>query len=149
MARPSRRPGRNGQGGSLFVASFGLRCIRLCALIPGEASQVLSLQGVAMIDPNTETIISLNEAPKDLPKRRRGKTPSVSCLYRWTNAGCKGVVLEWIQIGGTRCTSREALARFFEALTAQHTGAARTSHSLAQQSQDMAAVERELDKAGL
>ncbi len=70
------------------------------------------------IDPNTEHVLSLSAAVKDLPTRRRGKRPHVSCAYRWTTTGCRGVVLESIQIGGTRCTSREALARFFEKLTA-------------------------------
>ena len=70
-----------------------------------------------MIDANTETLISLSQAAKLLPSRRAGKRPHVSCLYRWTTAGCKGVILESIQVGGTRCTSREALARFFDALT--------------------------------
>jgi len=70
-----------------------------------------------MIDPNTETMLSLIEATKTLPARRGGKRPHVSCLYRWTTSGCKGVILESLQVGGTRCTSKEALGRFFEALT--------------------------------
>jgi hypothetical protein len=70
-----------------------------------------------MIDSNAETLISLTEAARLLPRRRRGKRPHVSCLYRWTTTGCKGVVLESIQVGGTRCTSKEALARFFQRLT--------------------------------
>ncbi len=70
-----------------------------------------------MIDPNTEALISLADAAKSCPARRGGKRPHLSCLYRWTVSGCKGIVLESIQIGGTRCTSREALARFFERLT--------------------------------
>lgn len=70
-----------------------------------------------MIDPNSESLLSLAEAAKTLPARRAGKRPHVSCLYRWTTSGCKGVVLESLQVGGTRCTSREALARFFERLT--------------------------------
>ncbi|MBN2025123.1 MAG: DUF1580 domain-containing protein [Pirellulales bacterium] len=52
-----------------------------------------------------------------LPARRAGKRPHVSCLYRWSTAGCKGEVLETLQVGGTRCTSREALARFFRRLS--------------------------------
>ena len=71
-----------------------------------------------MIDPSTETLISLTEATKGLPRRRRGKKPHVSTLYRWSTAGCRGVVLETLQVGGTRCTSKEALARFFRRLTA-------------------------------
>lgn len=70
-----------------------------------------------MIDALSETLISLTEAAKLLPARRGGKRVHVSCAYRWTNTGCRGVILESIQIGGTRCTSREALARFFDRLT--------------------------------
>jgi hypothetical protein len=69
------------------------------------------------IDPTSETLVSLTEAARLLPARRRGKKPHISCLYRWSVSGCKGVILESIQVGGTRCTSREALARFLEALT--------------------------------
>ena len=70
-----------------------------------------------MIDPSSEYLISLADAAGELPRRRAGKRPHVSCLYRWTNFGCRGVVLESIQVGGTRCTSREALARFFDRLS--------------------------------
>lgn len=70
-----------------------------------------------MIDPNTETLLSLTDACKILPRRRAGKKVSLSCAYRWSVSGCRGVILETIQIGGTRCTSREALARFFRRLT--------------------------------
>ena len=70
-----------------------------------------------MIDPNTESLISLCETAKHLPRRCAGKRPHVSCIYRWTTAGCRGVILESIQVGGTRCTSKEALARFFRRLT--------------------------------
>jgi len=69
------------------------------------------------INLNSETVISLTEATRLLPARRGGKRPHVSCIYRWTVTGCKGVILESIQVGGTRCTSKEALARFFERLT--------------------------------
>jgi len=64
-----------------------------------------------------ETVVSLADAARSCPARRGGKRPHVSCIYRWTTTGCKGVILESLQVGGTRCTSREALARFFEALT--------------------------------
>jgi hypothetical protein len=70
-----------------------------------------------MIDSTTETIISLADAAKELPRRRRGRKVHVSCVYRWSTVGCKGVVLETLQVGGTRCTSREALQRFFERLS--------------------------------
>ncbi|MCE9605553.1 MAG: DUF1580 domain-containing protein [Planctomycetia bacterium] len=73
-----------------------------------------------MIDPLVEELLSLAAAAKAkfLPGRRQSKRPSLSCIYRWTKAGCRGVILESVQCGGTRCTSREALARFMAALTA-------------------------------
>jgi hypothetical protein len=70
-----------------------------------------------MIDRSSETIISLAEAARRLPARRAGKKAHISCLYRYTVTGCRGVVLDWIQVGATRCTSEEALDRFIEALT--------------------------------
>jgi uncharacterized protein DUF1580 len=76
-----------------------------------------------MIDSTTETLLSLAQAAEQLPRRRRGRQTHISTIYRWATAGCRGVVLESIQIGGTRCTSREALQRFFERLSAAvHTG---------------------------
>ena len=74
-----------------------------------------------MIDPTAEELITLAAACKLLPKRRRGKRPHVSCLYRWASAGLNGIVLETIQVGSTKCTSREAVARFLTRLT-QHRG---------------------------
>lgn len=71
-----------------------------------------------MIDILNEQVLSLTEAAKLIPRRRAGKKCSVSCLYRWTVSGCKGVILESLQCGGTRVTSREALSRMFAALSA-------------------------------
>lgn len=100
-----------------------------------------------MIDPNTESVLSLTDATRTLPPRRGGKRPHVSCLYRWTTSGCKGVILESIQIGGTRCTSRESLARFFEALT--YANSPRTNRSPARRQRAVAAAERELAREGV
>lgn len=99
-----------------------------------------------MIDPDSETLICLTEAARLLPRRRAGKKPHVSCLYRWTTVGCKGVILESVQVGGTRCTSKEALARFFERLTyADNPRVDRTPD----RRQRAAAAERELEQEGL
>jgi hypothetical protein len=100
-----------------------------------------------MINPNLESVISLSEAARHLPRRRGGKKPHVSCLYRWTAAGCRGVVLESIQIGATRCTSREALARFFQQLTGNRVAipvVTSRAHKAA-----VTAAERQLDAAGI
>ncbi len=100
-----------------------------------------------MIDPNQETLLSLTKAANSLPARRRGKRPHVSCLYRWTTSGCKGVILESIQVGGTRCTSKEALARFFEALTYTHDP--QTVRTADRRQRAAAAAERELEQEGV
>jgi hypothetical protein len=70
-----------------------------------------------MIDSASETLITLADAAGELPRRRRGRKTHVSTLFRWTTIGCRGVILESLQCGGTRCTSREALQRFFERLS--------------------------------
>jgi hypothetical protein len=70
-----------------------------------------------MIDSQTEHVIPFTQASDESPRRRKGRKIHVSCFYRWSTVGCRGVILETIQIGGTRCTSREALQRFFERLS--------------------------------
>jgi hypothetical protein len=71
-----------------------------------------------MIDSQSEDVITLAQAADGLPRRRRGRKTHVSTIYRWATAGCRGVVLETIQVGATRCTSRQAMQRFFERLSA-------------------------------
>ena len=71
-----------------------------------------------MIDPETEELRTLTAAAKSLPNR-----PNVATLWRWRTAGCRGVKLETILIGGRRMTSREALTRFFDAVTKAADGA--------------------------
>ena len=70
-----------------------------------------------MIDSGSESLLTLAQAAEQLPRRRRGRKTHISTLYRWTTAGCRGVRLDTLQVGATRCTSREALQRFFEQLS--------------------------------
>jgi len=100
-----------------------------------------------MIDPTTETLLSLAEAAKSLPRRRGGRPVHISCAYRWTKTGCRGVILESIQIGGTRCTSKEALARFFQRLT--HTDSQPAAPTPARRRRAAEAAERELIREGV
>ncbi len=76
------------------------------------------------IDVFGEAVVSFSEAAKKLPKARNGKKIHVSTIYRWSVGGSKNhageiVRLETIKIGGTTCTSLEALQRFFERLSSQ------------------------------
>ncbi|MEE8104221.1 MAG: DUF1580 domain-containing protein [Planctomycetota bacterium] len=57
-----------------------------------------------------ETLLKLSDASRLVGKH-------VATIYRWTTAGVRGVVLETLQVGGTRCTTHEALQRFCELLT--------------------------------
>jgi hypothetical protein len=41
----------------------------------------------------------------------------VATVYRWTNRGCRGFRLGFVQRSATRCTTREWLDDFFEQLT--------------------------------
>lgn len=69
------------------------------------------------IDIATETVVSLTEATKILPKIN-GKRPAISTLWRWCRKGLRGVRLEYIRVGRNIATSREALNRFFVAQAA-------------------------------
>ena len=96
-----------------------------------------------MIDSLNEELLSLTEAAKFLPGRRQSKRPTLSCLYRWTKQGCRGIVLESIQVGGTRCTSRQAIARFIQHLSNPNSTA---GHRVPNSSRSHHAdVERKLD----
>lgn len=69
------------------------------------------------IDISFERLITLNQATELVPRRRRGRKTNLATVYRWSKSGSRGVVLETIQVAGSRCTSVEALQRFFDALT--------------------------------
>lgn len=71
----------------------------------------------AAIDLAHEELIAFRDVPGVLPRIRRGRKPHVASIYRWSDRGLKGVKLEYLQIGGTRCTSVPALQRFFERIS--------------------------------
>jgi hypothetical protein len=107
-----------------------------------------------MIDHETETVLSLTDAAATLPRRRGGRRVNVATLYRWASHGCRGVRLETIQIGGTKCTSREALGRFFNRLTdpgrdpSVAAGSARHTAAVRRLQRDQEAVVAELERLG-
>jgi hypothetical protein len=100
-----------------------------------------------MLDLQNEELFRFKEAVKLIPKNN-GKTAHLSILYRWSSVGLKGVRLEFVQAGGTRCTSREAIQRFFNRLTEAESPAP-ISKTPAQRQREIEAAERELDKAGI
>ena len=64
-----------------------------------------------MID-QTEKRVTFSQATRYVPGE-----PHVSQIYRWALRGLRGVKLEWIQVGGKRFTSVEAIERFIAGLT--------------------------------
>lgn len=96
-----------------------------------------------------EHVVSPTEATRLCPGRRKGKKPNVATIYRWMTVGCKGIILESLQVGGTRCTSREALQRFFDRLTAQAAGSPPPAPAPRVDRRAVAQAERVLDRAGI
>lgn len=70
-----------------------------------------------MIDPRFEVTFPVSRISEHVPRVRGARKLAISTGYRWISTGVRGVVLESLMIGGTRCTSEEALQRFFERLT--------------------------------
>lgn len=76
----------------------------------------------------SEEILTLAQAARRIPPVRGKRPPCSRTVFRWSAKGLKPrskrgcsesggrVFLETIQIGGTTCTSMEALARFYERL---------------------------------
>ena len=97
-----------------------------------------------MIDLSTETVFPVTEAPKHIPGR-----PSQASVWRWVLHGVGGVKLESILIGGKRFTSAEAIQRFCDRRTAAANGDATPSRTPRQREREVAAAERELERAGI
>ena len=60
----------------------------------------------------SDSYMPLAVAAKTIPPHRSGRPVSPSCLYRWTNEGCRGVRLKYTQVGSTRCVTQEQLDTF-------------------------------------
>src|SRR5271157_2051686 len=75
-----------------------------------------------MIDTIAERPIPLDQIPAEAIPGRGGKPVHVATLGRWCLSGVQGIRLESIMVGGRRCTSLEALNRFYQAVTAAANG---------------------------
>jgi hypothetical protein len=71
-----------------------------------------------VIDVLKERLYPLRALVKIPPLAQPGrKHIHVATVYRWMKHGLRGVRLEGVQCGGNICSSVEAVARFFAALT--------------------------------
>jgi hypothetical protein len=81
-----------------------------------------------MIDLGTENLISLAEAARSLPSSNRANGLDPATVWRWIKNGVRArdgstVKLDAVRIGGRLVTSRQAIARFTDALNDQPTDA--------------------------
>jgi len=97
-----------------------------------------------MIDPQTETIISLTEAAKMAPAR-----PNITTVWRWRNRGVRGVRLETFLSGGRRFTSVEALRRFQDRVTAAADGVPVRAETPRQRERAIDRAEKEAARLGV
>jgi hypothetical protein len=104
-----------------------------------------------MIDPLNEHLVLLSRLGDHLPRLTRDRPIAQSTGFRWHTKGLRGVRLEAIRIGGRLCTSREALRRFFDALTRAEADGSTKATGPAERAQDdrAAAAGRELDRLGI
>lgn len=75
-----------------------------------------------MIDIEREELVTLAQAAKFYPNRRGGWGVDPATIWRHTTKGVRGERLDFLMCGGTRMTSREAVLRFFAAVTAAVNG---------------------------
>jgi hypothetical protein len=102
------------------------------------------------INPLTEDLIWPTEATKLYPRGPSGKTVHVSRVYRDMKRGRDGIVLESIRTP-RMATSRQAVARFFRALSEAHqpTGQVTIRSRSSESMQSDRSVEQELDRIGI
>jgi hypothetical protein len=93
-----------------------------------------------------EPPIPFTQATGVIPPRRRGRKAAASTLHRWATRGLRGVKLEMIMIGGTRCTSVAALQRFFDQLSALDADVSQTAGGPQTNQQRAAQADQELAK---
>lgn len=96
----------------------------------------------------SEQLLTLSAAARAIPGRS-GQGVHAATTWRWVRRGVRGIRLETVLIGGIRYTSREALERFFAAITAIANGETPPIRTPTQRQRQIEAAERELSRAGI
>jgi hypothetical protein len=107
-----------------------------------------------MIDTTTETIVTFAAAARKLPALRNNRPVNPATLWRWSAVGCLGrdrqrVKLETVRIGGSTCTSIEALQRFFARLSRDRDDSAGEQENPRATSKGHAQAVKSLEVAGI
>ena len=101
-----------------------------------------------MIDLQTEKPLTISKA-MGLPQlRRNDRKPHVAQGYRWCSAGLKGIVLESIVIGGSRCTTSEAIDRWIARLSGHDHMDSQPVRAPSRRQRDHDKAEKQLTEAG-
>jgi Protein of unknown function (DUF1580) len=69
------------------------------------------------IDLKSDDVFPLTEVPGKIAPIV-GRKVRVSTVHRWAKIGFRGVTLDTIKVGATRCTSTESLQKFAAAISA-------------------------------
>lgn len=106
-------------------------------------------RGSIVISIHEEQLLTFGQAANWLPPTRRGNSLHPNTIWRWAKRGLKAtdgriVRLDTIKVGGTNCTSVEAMQRFFDEL---HGGEPIRKPRTSKNRQAKAAAE--LDKLGI
>lgn len=99
-----------------------------------------------MIDPIRESLIKPTVATRYYPRDAKGRKVHVSTVYRHMTTGVRGIVLESIRTPQL-CTSKEAIARFFQNLSEGPGSDSRVKPVIDRVSD--CRVEAELDRLGI
>jgi len=107
------------------------------------------------IEFRNETLLTLAQAAKILPRSRQNKPVSLGCVLRWVLNGVRTpsgevVRLEAIRLGPRWVTSQEAIQRFADRQTPTfRDGPATKIRTPGQRHRASEAAAQELDKAGI
>lgn len=105
------------------------------------------------IDINNEPVFPLRDVPQlsFIPNRRGGSRLNVATAFRWALRGLRGVRLEVVSVGGQKCTSVQALNRFFNTLAEGEKGENKTKQARGRERSkpDPKCIQQELDRLGL
>lgn len=91
-------------------------------LWPGDFLEFIKPWGRKAGDPTRadfldQEFLTLTEAAKLIPGRKEGERVSVGTVWRWCLRGLRnGIKLKSVLIGGQRCTTRQWLQDFIEAI---------------------------------
>jgi Protein of unknown function (DUF1580). len=99
--------------------------------------------------PDTDHLLTLSAAAREVPNRDSGRGVNVSTVWRWSLRGIRGVKLQTEMRGGIRFTSRESLQRFFAATTAAANGESVALGCTSRRHREIEAAEKELAEAGI